>query len=349
MANKKKDTRLELSAYDRTLDADSQKGIAAAKQYGASTGDWASAHERAESIRNRAGFSGGADGSEYIVKRPEKTQTAEGTLLTQKAKQMLERKPFTYEPEKDALWQNYQAQYARAGEKAMQDTLAEVSARTGGMASSYAAQAAQGTFSDYMAALQAKLPQLYQIAYEMYRDEDNRNREDIQMLQSLNADAENNYRYRQSQADNDRAFAYRVAQDEQAAEEQNRRNTDQLLANWLSANGGYISAIPQEIFAGSSYPAEYWESVGRSIQNEQAALAAKASRSSGGSKSAKSENSVYDELLNFDDPDDALLYISTLKGYDNEQKQQMFNAYSRLLRARSAPEGVRVPTDRRAE
>lgn len=54
--------------------------------------------------------------------------------------------------------------YGTAGQRAMQDTLGQVSARTGGLASSYAAAAAQQQYNNYM-------QQLTQAAYDMYAGE----------------------------------------------------------------------------------------------------------------------------------------------------------------------------------
>lgn len=54
-------------------------------------------------------------------------------------RQILNREAFSYDPEKDPTYQQYKESYTRSGERAMQDTLGQVSARTGGLASSYAA------------------------------------------------------------------------------------------------------------------------------------------------------------------------------------------------------------------
>jgi len=77
---------------------------------------------------------------------------------------------FKYDAESDPLWSQYRKQYIREGERAAKDTLGEVSARTGGMASSYAATAAQQAQNYYNAALSDKLPELAELAYEMYSD-----------------------------------------------------------------------------------------------------------------------------------------------------------------------------------
>lgn len=75
---------------------------------------------------------------------------------------------FEYDLESDPVWQAYKAQYTREGQRAMEDTLGRVSARTGGLASSYGATAAAQQRNYYGQQLTDKIPELYQAAYERY-------------------------------------------------------------------------------------------------------------------------------------------------------------------------------------
>ena len=100
---------------------------------------------------------------------------------------ILNRKAFTYDHNNDPMYQQYEDSYTRMGQQAMEDTLAQVSARTGGLASSYAGAAAQQTYNGYMAALADKVPELRQLAYQMYMDEGDTMRANLQMLQGLEA------------------------------------------------------------------------------------------------------------------------------------------------------------------
>lgn len=140
--------------------------------------------------------------------------------------QILNRGAFSYNYLEDPLYQQYEEAYTRNGNAAMQDTLAQVSARTGGLASSYAGTAAQQTYDQYMQALNDKIPELYQLAYGMYQDEGNTMRNNLAMVQGLentdygryadrlaqyNVDrnlAFNNWQYGQDQYNTDRAFEY---------------------------------------------------------------------------------------------------------------------------------------------
>lgn len=91
----------------------------------------------------------------------------------------------------------------------MQDTLAQVSARTGGLASSYAESAAQQTYNNYMAQLADKVPELYQLAYSMYMDDLTQDRNDLSMLMGLDDTAYGRW-------SDDRNFGYNAYRDQVA-------------------------------------------------------------------------------------------------------------------------------------
>ncbi len=110
-------------------------------------------------------------------------------------------KKFEYNPETDPLYQALAEQYTRNGRRAMDDTTAKVSARTGGLASSYAATAGNQAYGNYMSELSDRIPELRQLAYQMYNDEYNRKMNEAQMLQ-------NRYDSELARYQADRNFAY---------------------------------------------------------------------------------------------------------------------------------------------
>ena len=130
------------------------------------------------------------------------------------ANQLLSRPAFSYDPEKDSTYQQYKTSYTRQGQRAMTDTLGQVSARTGGLASSYAQSAGQQTYDNYMAALADKIPELKQLAYEMYLDEGDTLRSNLSMLQGLDNTDYGRYADQLSQYNTDRNFAYGMYQDD---------------------------------------------------------------------------------------------------------------------------------------
>lgn len=129
---------------------------------------------------------------------------------------ILGRGKFSYNKDTDPLYQQYQESYTRGGQRGMQDTLGQVAARTGGIASSYATAAAQQTYNNYMEQLADKVPELRQLAYSMYMDELNGQRSDLSMLMGLEQDAFNRFA-------NERDFAYGVSRD-QVADSQWQQN-----------------------------------------------------------------------------------------------------------------------------
>ena len=81
---------------------------------------------------------------------------------------------FSYNPEEDTSYKAYARQYTRNGEDAYRNAMARLASRTGGVASSYAVQASQGTYNNYMQELAAKVPELAELAHQKAEDEYNR-------------------------------------------------------------------------------------------------------------------------------------------------------------------------------
>lgn len=184
------------------------------------------AHAAAEKLRAQYGYSGGADGSAYLptmaytgaYSRDEEDGGGYGSggylskyqaRIDALADAILNRDSFSYDKEKDPLYLQYKDTYTRGGQRGMQDTLAQVSARTGGLASSYAESAAQQTYNNYMAQLADKVPELYQLAYSMYMDDLTQDRNDLSMLMGLDDTAYGRW-------SDDRNFDYNAYRDQVA-------------------------------------------------------------------------------------------------------------------------------------
>lgn len=188
---------------------------------------------QANSLRSSYGnYTGGADGSQYIstgllpnkiddtlekvesyapfsydVPAPAYTdQYADqrAALLSE----ILNRPEFSWNKENDPSWSAYKKEYLREGDRATTNALAQASAASGGIPSSYALTAA-GQAGDYYAAqLTDKIPELYQQAYERYLNEQNLKYSD---LSALNAQEQLDYAKYQDQLaqyNTDRNFAY---------------------------------------------------------------------------------------------------------------------------------------------
>lgn len=84
--------------------------------------------------------------------------------------QITNRKPFQYDLNQDALYQQYKEQYQRLGRTAMQDTMGQAASLTGGYGSTYAEQVGQQTYNAYLQSLNDIVPELYDRAYGRYQD-----------------------------------------------------------------------------------------------------------------------------------------------------------------------------------
>lgn len=186
------------------------------------------AHDAAEALRAKYSYSGGGDGSQYI-KLPQDLGLQDFSYesapsyvskyqsqIDQLASQILNREKFSYDPETDPLYQQYKDSYTRNGQRAMQDTMGQLSARTGGLASSYAGTASQQSYDNYMAALADKVPELQQLAYSMYRDEGNDQRANLEMLMALEQGDYAKYADLLGQYNTDRSFDYGVFADDRS-------------------------------------------------------------------------------------------------------------------------------------
>lgn len=120
---------------------------------------------------------------------------------------------FSYDYTTDPTYQQYADVYTKAGQEAMQNTIGEVSARTGGLASSYATTAASQANNAYMSELANIIPSLESQAYSRYTDGKNDSLNEISLLQGLSSDEYNKYLNELSQYNSDRSFNYGVERD----------------------------------------------------------------------------------------------------------------------------------------
>ena len=133
--------------------------------------------------------------------------------IDQLLNEILTREDFRYDAAKDPLYSQYQSQYQREGSRAMNDTLAEMASGAGGM-NSYAVTAAQQANDYYAAQAADKIPELYQLAYEMYLNDKAGQVENLGLLQQMDNTQYNRYRDTMSDWRNDRDFAYNQYRDQ---------------------------------------------------------------------------------------------------------------------------------------
>jgi peptidoglycan hydrolase-like protein with peptidoglycan-binding domain len=100
------------------------------------------------------------------------TKTEDGGLMLDKVMQdILNRKEFSYDFNGDALYQQYKDKYTQQGKMAMQDTMGQAAAMTGGYGSSYASTVGNQAYQSSLQNLNDVIPELYQLAYDKYNQE----------------------------------------------------------------------------------------------------------------------------------------------------------------------------------
>lgn len=158
-------------------------------------------------------YGGGSYGGDFSYGDAPEYLSRWDDALTALAGQLMSRPAFSYDYTQDPLYQQYREVYTREGDRAMRDTLGQVSARTGGLASSYAASAASQANNYYMAQLSDIIPQLEQLAYQRYLGQGEALMDQLQAVQALEAGDYARYQDALGQWNTDRAFAYNAWSD----------------------------------------------------------------------------------------------------------------------------------------
>lgn len=149
-----------------------------------------------------------------IDKKPGSFQSNYTDELARLYQQVTSGEKFSYDMNSDVLYQQYKDMYTRNGQKAMKDTLGQASALTGGYDSSYAQMAAQQTYNDYLGSLNDKVPELYEMAYDKYRDQQNDLYQQFTMASDMYGKDYDQYRDNVADWQADRDYASNMYQNE---------------------------------------------------------------------------------------------------------------------------------------
>lgn len=142
-----------------------------------------------------------------LNKKPGAFQSEYKDALDKLYDQVTGREKFSYDMNKDMLYQQYKDMYMKSGQKAMQDTLGQAAALTGGFNSSYAQTAAQQTYQEYLGSLNDRVPELYQQAFNRYQQEGDDLYRKFSMANELYGKEYGEYRDQVSDWQTDRDFA----------------------------------------------------------------------------------------------------------------------------------------------
>lgn len=213
---------------------------------------------------------------------------------------ILNQTPFSYNPSTDPTYKQYEEQYTRQGKEAASNVLAQVSARTGGLASSYAGVASQQQNEAYMAALADKIPELRQAAYDMYDAQYKRDLNNYNLLygreqdtlandwkertfERSNLESDRNYGLAvsgaaQQQANWNKTFEYSAQTDASAQGIAIRDDARNQISSFL-ANGGSINNVPKDVLSASGLDIGYWTAYEMQVAKEMAAAEKQTARS----------------------------------------------------------------------
>lgn len=97
----------------------------------------------------------------------------------------INREKFSYDLNGDALYQQYKDMYINQGRMAMQDTMGQAAAMTGGYGNSYAATAGNQAYQSSLQQLNNIVPELYNLALSKYNMEGQQLKDQFDMLNQM--------------------------------------------------------------------------------------------------------------------------------------------------------------------
>lgn len=172
----------KLSKYDETLSDIAKEGIRTQKQkyniakQNNDTEGMAKANQNANNIRRiYGGYTGGDDGSEFNPlyrtsgEKPKYTSRYDNAIKSTQNK-IINKTPFDYDPQKDPRYQLYQKVYTQMGNDAYDRALSQNAIKTGGIVNTNATTSAMLAKNKYNAELAKIATDLYNDAYNEYKD-----------------------------------------------------------------------------------------------------------------------------------------------------------------------------------
>lgn len=245
--------------------------------------------------------------------KPLDYQSKYGSLAEEAANAWANRDKFTYDLNGDALYQQYKDKYIQQGRMAMQDTIGQASAMTGGYGNSYAATAGNQAYQASLQNLNDIVPQLYQMAYDQYNQEG----QDMLNRYNLYNDMENQEysRYRDTVSDwtSQRDYLANAYNNERTYDRSVYDSDKNFAYGTWSDDRNYAYQVERDRIADEQWQKTFDESVRQ--YNETMAYNKSQKKSSGSSPSQNKwklsdYNSVMEEAANYEGDNNALdLYL----------------------------------------
>lgn len=215
---------------------------------------------------------------------------------------------FSYNTRDDLLYQAYKQSYTNAGKLAMQDTMGQAAALTGGYGSSYSQAVGEQQYGAYLQKLNEVLPETYGMAYQQYQDEKSGLQNRYAMTGQLAEDEYQKYQDRLSeyyrelgylQDEADTAYerqqaAEQLAYDRQQDAYAKQQDAYDRLAEMIMTLGYVPDA--EDLAAAGMKDKEYRAYLNYFNSTNTAAIGGSGGRSSK-KKTTKEESSLYDRML----------------------------------------------------
>lgn len=176
------------------------------------------------------------------------------------------REKFSYDMNNDAFYKQYAQQYQNNAKLAMENTVAQASALTGGYGNSYAATAGQAMYNQQMEGLNDRATELYQLALQQYNAEGDR----LNSLYSMTANA---YGMEQDRINSEIAEAQWNAQFDEQQRQYNLNmlyNASRALAQDTQWAAGYAFDVGNAIVDNAQWEKSFQYNAGRDkVADEQ--------------------------------------------------------------------------------
>nr|DAP98213.1 MAG TPA: lytic transglycosylase [Caudoviricetes sp.] len=192
------------------------------------------------------------------------------------------------------LYKNYREQYMQQGNKAMRDTIGNISGMTGGYGSTYATAAGQQAYDNYLSQLGDKTLDIYDRVYQQYLNEGQELYNQLGMVN--NQDSIDYGRYRDTVSDyyNDLNY-YAGRYDSSYNQDFGEYQYDQDAMRWAEE---YAYQKTQDALAQQNWQTQFdyqkeQDALQYALQQQQLALSASRSSSGGSSKSSKTSTNAY--------------------------------------------------------
>lgn len=261
---------------------------------------------------------------------------------------ILNREKFSYDMNADALYQQYKNQYTALGKLAMQDTIGQASALTGGYGNSYATSAGSQAYQNYLNQLNERVPELMQLALSTYNAEGDRLYNNMSLMQSDRNTEYGEWADKYNRLLGDRTYYgdnYNTVRSQDYAAWADNRSYDQNQY-WQEYNAGYQK--DRDAVADSQFDRQM------SLQENEFAYQKEKASSSGSSSSGKSTDlknptqTMFEEALSiYNSGGEAALsgYFDKIPGYDYTKIMEYCLSYGDVTNSKALKDRTWTVTD----